>query len=83
MNTKFGSNWQSQRICDTDLQVSIASKSAPDYNPGKTITYTINYINNGPRWSYTPKITVTLNTGIVLSGTTLQTTGITLPTLAP
>jgi hypothetical protein len=39
-------NWATQRKCDANLQLSLVSKSAVDYNPGKTITYTITYTNN-------------------------------------
>lgn len=81
MNTFL--SWQTQRKCDADLQITLASKSAPDYNPGKTIVYTISYANNWPRWSYEPVINVVLNTGVFLSGTTSTTTWIRLPMLAP
>gem|GEM_PF-1940717 len=51
-----------QKKCSADLQITLTSKSATDYDPGKTITYTINYANNGARWSYEPVVNITLNT---------------------
>ncbi len=81
MNTYM--NWATQRKCDANLQLSLVSKSAVDYNPGKTITYTMNYINNWPRWSYEPKISIDLFTGLVLSWTTNKTWIIILPILQP
>ncbi len=81
MNTYIG--WATQRTCTTDNQLSLVSKSAVDYNPGKTITYTINYANNWPRWSYEPRISIDLFTGLVLSWTVSRTWTITLPILTP
>jgi Leucine-rich repeat (LRR) protein len=81
MNTYM--SWTTQKKCNSDLQITLTSKSAADYNPGRTITYTINYANNWPRWSYEPKITALFNSGIMLSGTSITWWVISLPMLMP
>gem|GEM_PF-1635441 len=75
--------WRPQLRCVTDLQLELVSKSAPDFNPGRRVTYTIRYRNNGTRWSYEPKIIVALNSGLALSGTFDTTGAIDLPMLTP
>jgi Leucine-rich repeat (LRR) protein len=81
MNTYL--NWTTQRICDADIQISLVSKSVADFNPSKTIAYTIAYANNWPRWSYEPKISIDLFTGLALSWTNNRTWTVTLPILQP
>lgn len=81
MNTFW--SWNTQKRCTTDIQITLTSKSAPDYNPSKTISYVIDYANNWPRWAYESVVNVSLNTGIVISWTMSTTTWIRLPILKP
>lgn len=77
MNLKFSTNWQFQRVCVTDPALESLIPVGSLQN-GNTLTYTLKYINNGPRWTYNPRITVTLSTGLAINtatGTVISTLG--------
>lgn len=77
MNSRFGSNWQSQKLCNTDLEL-VSLVSTGTLSGGMEISYTITYRNNGPRTSYDPKLSVTLARGLQFLNTMINRTVISL-----
>lgn len=85
LNAKFPSRYAIQKTCQTDLQLSLVSKSGSLFS-GNSVTYTLRYVNAGSRWSYDTKLWFTSDSRVgIASGSSawVTTTWLSLGIIAP